>query len=182
VGWAGLLVGARGAGGIAGAHGDADGGGIEGAVDFAERVLEVFFEIVCEGAQRGDVEALDGVREGMRGGGEGIEDGEEGGEGLAGAGGGGDEDALAGGDEGPGFGLGGGWGAVAGFEPVLEEGGVYGSGDFIRRLAQICADFFGEGLELGPTLELPGFQQSQLPAPGDQLAPRPANSAAEGRR
>ena len=135
------MAGARGAGGIAGAHGYADRGGFEGAVDFAERVLKIFFEIVCEGAQRGDVEALDGMREGMRGGGEGIEDGEEGGEGLASAGGGGDEEALAGGDEGPGFGLGGGWGAVAGFEPAVEEGGVYGRGDFIRRLAQIAQIF-----------------------------------------
>jgi len=126
VGRAGFLPGARGAGGIASAHGDADRGGVEGAVDFAKGVLEILFEIVCEGAQRGDVEALDGVREGMRGGGEGIEDGKECGESFAGAGGGGYEDALAGGDEGPGFGLGGGWGAVAGFEPAVEEGGVYG--------------------------------------------------------
>ncbi len=80
--------------GVPGAAADAD----EVPAKFVERLLQVFLQIVGQGAERRDVDCHHPLRQlsGLLRAGEKIEDAEEGGEGLAGAGGGGDKHGLAG--------------------------------------------------------------------------------------
>ncbi len=120
---------ALGGGGVAGADADLDLrlGQAEPerlVADAGEGAAEVAFDVDREGLERGDVQdpaALAPVG-GGRGGGELVECGEEGGQGLAGAGGRDDEDVRALGEGVPGAGLGRGGGGERPREPGAGRG------------------------------------------------------------
>lgn len=108
-------------GGVAGAGGNAD----VGPVELGEGGVEVFLEVVGEGAERGDVDRDDAGREagrGFVGADEEIKYAEEGGEGFAGAGGGGEEDGATVEDGRKGGDLSGSGGGEAAGEPGGERG------------------------------------------------------------
>jgi hypothetical protein len=102
----GELLLARVAGGVAGTESDADGR--DTAVDGFEWGVEILLQVVGKGAEWRNVDGVDAGLESAVGFEEGefVEDGKEGGEGLAGARGGDDEDVSTGFDVRPGCDLG----------------------------------------------------------------------------